>query len=74
VSNTLKSPGYPCPKCKEPFPAEYAQIGQPARWTCHGCSASGPLTGDVARSSTPTPPKKTAVPPPWARNLTKGRP
>jgi hypothetical protein len=29
--------------------AEYAQLGKPARWTCHHCGSSGDLAGDVSR-------------------------
>lgn len=70
----LKTPGAMCPKCNELFPAEYQQIGQPARWTCLACGASGELAGSLSickPAPTPAAPPPKA-PPPWARNLVIG--
>lgn len=63
MSDTLKTAGASCPKCHAHCPAEYAQMGQPPRWTCHGCGAGGPLTGEFAgrasaSSAPPAPVKK----------------
>jgi len=70
---TIKHAGASCPKCGAAFCAEYAQLGQAARWTCHGCGAGGDLLGDVsARKALPVPVVPEKRPPPWARNLGKG--
>jgi hypothetical protein len=70
----MKSAGASCPKCLAYPTAEYAQAGQPAKWTCNACSASGDLIGDVARRSEPEAAAPVKQPPPWARNLTRSRP
>lgn len=55
---TAKRAGADCPKCSDPYPAEYAQAGQSPRWSCT-CGASGDLFGQfTARKSlaAPAPP------------------
>lgn len=42
---TAKHTGASCPSCDDPWPAEYAQINQSPRWTCHVCGAGGDLFG-----------------------------
>jgi hypothetical protein len=73
MSDTLKRAGASCPKCHEPYCAEYAQKGQKGRWSC-SCGAGGDLIGAVSGSSVPAPAAAPAKQTPqWvARNLTKG--
>lgn len=71
VSNTLKSPGADCPKCGASHPAEHRMAGQPMRWTCQ-CGASGEVTKPQTEMLPGAPAKPKTLPPPWARNLTKG--
>lgn len=52
--NTIKSPGYHCPKCGAK-PAEFKRMDEPhARWACT-CGAGGPLTHGPAPAPKPKP-------------------
>jgi hypothetical protein len=52
---TAKRSGADCPKCSDPYPAEYAQKDQPPRWSCV-CGAGGELFGQfTARETVPAP-------------------
>lgn len=52
---TAKRAGADCPKCGDPYPAEYAQKDQPPRWSCT-CGAGGELFGQfTARAATTAP-------------------
>lgn len=66
MSDTLKQAGADCPKCRDAWPAEYAQMGKPTRWTCHVCGASG----SIITAARPAAPPPAAHPcPPWARKF-----
>lgn len=51
----IKNAGADCPKCRDPWPAEHAQQGQPPRWTCNVCGASGELSGQFFGSKAGAP-------------------
>jgi hypothetical protein len=52
---TAKRSGADCPKCGDPWPAEYAQMDQAPRWSCV-CGAGGELHGHFAgRKTAPAP-------------------
>lgn len=73
---TLSKPaGTPCPSCRAPFPAEYAQAGQPAQWTCHSCGAAGELSGPFSIRGESKPEKQPAGKPvlPANRGLLRSR-
>lgn len=53
---TAKLAGADCPQCGEPFCSEYAQLGQPPRWSCGTCGASGELVGLFTARRSPAPP------------------
>jgi hypothetical protein len=62
---TAKHVGADCPKCSAPYPAEYAQAGQPPRWSCT-CGAGGDLHGQfTARKSAPAPVQPPTVKKHW---------
>lgn len=52
MSDTLKHAGAACPKCREPYCAEFAQKGHKPRWSC-SCGAGGDLIGEVAGATPP---------------------
>lgn len=72
----LKTPGAMYPKCNELFPAEHQQIGQPARWTCLACGASGELAGSLSICKpAPAPaPKGKPVHPHWTEKELRVKP
>ncbi|HEX7891480.1 MAG TPA: hypothetical protein VF522_19165 [Ramlibacter sp.] len=62
---TTKHAGADCPKCGDPYPAEYAQQGQSPRWSCT-CGAGGELSGHfTARRALHAPPPPSTVKKHW---------
>jgi hypothetical protein len=51
----VKNAGADCPKCSDPWPAEFAMQGQPPRWRCV-CGASGELHGQFSARQPLQPP------------------